>query len=295
MKRGKLKTTREPKGKTYSWLRLSPSDFDGPMFSLATAEAQGVLFSLLLHAWRNQGAGLPDDDMQLARLCRFDPDSITRARPLIGEYFERDLNGLLRAPMLEAQLRIARDLTKKHKAAKEKPANPQKSQDDTHNFDTTETQLGPRDGTERNGDGKIKTKTTDSETPFPSPAPTPASMNRPVKIETKFDSNGRPSVSVPEAVCLIANTPEAEPEKHNKPESWTADVQSMFENSFPGISWEANRKSVLAQCIKFGRARFNRFCVDVRERIEKGEAIANPVGYVMRCMEKDSANNVVSS
>ena len=103
--------------KTDIWMPLYIGDYLSDTSHLTT-EQHGAYLLLLMHYWRT--GPLPDDDAQLAQVCRLNGHAWSIAKPMLRKFFALANDGLLHQKRLDAELVKwnAKKLKAKKKAAK---------------------------------------------------------------------------------------------------------------------------------------------------------------------------------
>lgn len=145
-----------------TWMPLYIGDYMADTMHLNT-EQHGAYLLLLLTAW-NRGGRLPDDDAQLALICRADKKTWSRIRDVVLPFFDKQDGALVqRRLMAEYENAVRVHDTKKANGAKGgRPKNKQ-----------NESEQKPAGSDSDNRSGEL------IETPSPSPTP-----GKPISEET---------------------------------------------------------------------------------------------------------------
>jgi uncharacterized protein YdaU (DUF1376 family) len=142
------------------WFALYPNDYIGDTLTLST-EQHGAYLLLLMAYWNKQGP-LPDDDDQLAAICRLPVRAFRKHKPLLTGFFAIE-GGLWRSKRMEQEIAKTNDIIATKSAAGKKSAALRHLGGNGRSTD-----VGTGAPTERQQAGQQKTN------PSPSPSPPPS-------------------------------------------------------------------------------------------------------------------------
>lgn len=140
-------------GKPDLWMPLYVADYLADTQHLTTAH-HGAYLLLLMASWM-RGGRLPDDDEQLASVCRLDRKSWAKARPVLGEFFSQQ-DGYWVQKRLAEEYEHAKQISEKNRENGKLGGRPRKP-DETERLSQTEP----------NGGAKGEANRKPDETPSP--------------------------------------------------------------------------------------------------------------------------------